>query len=126
MGKKNVLKNLTGIEFICSLLLLKPQSKEGRGRFDARRLYGVLREAPPATPNHHCLEGALPSLITGHTVYQHPDEMHTEIYYIREAACKAIRRELETRLGPNHLQDFGPIAKKIWKRYDALPAPVGR
>lgn len=125
MVKKDRLKSLTGHDFICSLLLLKPQSKEGSGRFDARRLYDVLREEPHAYPNHQTLEDVMPHLRMGHTIYQHSDEMHTQIYYIREAACKAIRRDLEIRLGPNHLQNFRAIAKKIWEHYDAL-APVGR
>ena len=118
-AKKGTLKNMSTFDIVCSLLIYKPQSEEGKGRFDARKFDQVIKESIPSTSSDN-LENVLSILRMGHTIYQASDEMHTELYYIRSAACDAMTKDLEKRLGASHLANFKSIAKEIWKIYDSL------
>ena len=126
MAKKEITKDLTERDFISSLLLLKPKSGEGSGRFDAKRLYDTLRENVQLTrQDPNSLDRMLSILRRNHAVYRHSDEMPTEIYYIKDAACKAIKDDLEKRLGLSYLRKFGLVAREIWEHYYSL-VPVKR
>lgn len=117
MAKKDILKNLTSYDLVWSLLLLKPQSEEGRGRFDANMFRNAINESMP--PAYYDINSVLSVLRMGRSVYQHSDQMHTEIYYLREGACKAAQENLEKRLGKFFLENFKPTAREIWKKYDS-------
>ena len=115
------LSKISNFDFITSLLLLKTKNDEGSGNFDARRLWSAI-EATVSSDifDKGSLDAMLSVLRMGHTIYQHSDELHTEIYYVRHRACEAITRDLEKRLGKEYLKRFETVARKIWGNYDSL------
>ena len=108
MATKDPFKNLSSYELVWSLLLLKPQSLEGKGRLYLDRFCAAIGDCVPK--GSHDLEAVFSACRMGHTIYQHADQLHTEIYYIRAEAYKSIQRDLEERLGPFHLNKFKSVA----------------
>ena len=120
MARKDILKDMSAYDALCGILLTKPKSKEGCGRFDAGRLYSALKSSEKYNGLVREIDTMLSVLRRGHTIFQYQDELHTEVYYLNDKMCNSITRDLEKRLGIDFLEKFSSITKDVWKRYDSF------
>ncbi len=137
MVKKDILMGVDNYDLLCAILLTKPKSAEGCGRFDARRLYHTLQdiskndeklasffrvvETDGSSPGSgERIEAVLSLLCTQEVIYQFQDELDTEIYYLNRSKYEALGDSLEKRRGMAFLRGVRPLTERIWKRYDAL------